>query len=560
MAILQPLYYSGGEFTAIDDRKIVSSLVGSEADGTRVVGVIGSPNYATGCMKVAAGSGLSVTVQPGLCVIADSILQDKDEPSLYLAGIDTNSYSLPLSGPASGTRTDLIYAKFDDTPYHVTTASRSGTTVTLTTDTAHGFAVGDTISVAGLGDVFDGNYVSTLGTGGTTVTYETATSGTIDTTYFYATATIRDTQDTAAGSATPITITNRSFTLDSNSSIGTATITTESAHGLLVGDTVKIAGVGSFFDGIYTTYTGTSGSTITYRKSGNNVSALGSSGAIQNFFAVVRAPFTIKQAQGTTELPSVIGIPLAEIVVTSGAVTSVVDRRNFVSANGGVQLYDSNTGSEPDHAQGKISYDASANKLYYSDGTNWREVTNSNHSHEIASNYRYKRAVYTSPAVLAKPISLASTGPFTTVNNANGYYVDTKALSPDITVDFTTYARCYALVQASLYISSSTSADELLAGIELYGATNETFLGLVYYGDVTASNGVDSVDGTVTTFGDDIRFNTNAVSTVGTARLVRVVGFNAGTTKVNIKANIGTNTDTFTIGSASIRVIPLYEY
>jgi len=558
MAILKPLYYAGGEFTATDDRKILASLVGSEADGTRVVGVIGSPNFLTGCMKVASGAGLSVTVQPGLCVIADSILQDKDEPSLYLAGIDTSEYTVSLSGPASGDRTDLIYAKFDDTPYHVTTASRSGTTVTLTTDASHGFSVGDTISVAGLGDVFDGNYIATVGTGTTTVTYETTTSGTIDSTPFYATATLIDTQDTAAGSATPITITNRSFALDSNSSIGTATITTESAHGLLVGDTVKISGVGSFFDGIYTTYTGTSVSTITYRKSGNNISALGSSGAIQNFFAVVRVPFSIKQAQNTTDLPSVIGIPLAEVVVTSGSVTSVIDRRTFVSANGGVQLYDSVTGSIPDHAKGKISYNISDNKLYYSDGTNWNEISTSTHVHTTQN--RYNVAPQSSSGVLAKPVSKAADTGFTTINNANGYYADILALTPDITVNFTTLTRCYAMVQASLYISSSTAGDELFAGINVSGATDSMFLGLQYLDDATISNSIDAVDGTTTTSGDDIFYSTDALSTAGTVQSTRIIGFNAGTSTVRIKAVIGTNTDTFTISGASIRVIPLYNF
>lgn len=556
MAILQPLYYAGGEYKATDDRKILASLIGSEADGTKIVGVIGSSNFLTGCMKVAAGAGLSVTVQPGVCVIADSILQDKDEPSLYLAGIDTSEYTVSLSGPASGDRTDLIYAKFDDTPYHVTTASRSGTTVTLTTDALHGFSVGDTISVAGLGDVFDGNYVATIGTGTTTVTYETTTSGTIDSTPFYATATLRDTQDTAVGSATPITITNRSFALDSNSSIGTATITTESAHGLLVGDTVKISGVGSFFDGIYTTYTGTSGSTITYKKSGNNISALGASGPIQNFFAVVRAPFTIKQAQNTTELPSVIGIPLAEIVVTSGSVTSVIDRRTFVSANGGVQLYDSTTGSVPDHAKGKLAYDATKNKLYYSDGTTFNEITISTHSH--SSPNRYRNAVYSSSGVLAKPISKAidAASTISVINNANGYYFNTLPLNPDITVNFTTQERCYVMVQYSAYIASSTSADGLWLGLDLSGATFLPFGGYGYEGD-NISQG--SSNGTSQSDADKIEYYTDALSTVGTVYASSIYALGAGTTTIKIVATLlNSTTDTFTLNAAAIRVIPLF--
>lgn len=552
MAILQPLYYAGGEYTATNDRKILASLVGSQADGTRLVGVIGSPNLSTGCMKVSGSVGLSITVQPGLCVIAESILQDKDEPSLYLAGVSTDAYTVSLSGPASGTRTDLIYAKFDDTPYHVTTASRSGTTVTLTTDISHDFSVGDTLSVAGLGDVFDGNYVATIGTSGTTITYESLTSGTIDTTYFYATATLIDTQDSAAGSAVPITITNRSFTLDSNSSIGTATITTESAHGLLVGDTVKIAGVGSFFDGTYTTYTGTSGSTITYRKSGNNVSPLGASGAIQNFFAVVRAPFTIKQAQGTTEMPSVIGVPLAEVVLTSGSVTSVVDKRTFVSANGGVQLYDSDTGSVPDHAKGKLAYDISANKLYYSDGTNWNEISISTHVH--TSENRYRPAAYSSSGVLATPVSYSPSTAFATVNNANGYFNDALPLSPDLTVDFTAYQRCYVMVQFSVYITSSTSGDSLVIGLDVTGATSAEFQTSTLDGD----NDGDSTNGTSWDAGDNGEFHTDALSTAGIIQVSRIYAFQPGVTTVKVKAFIYNTTDTFTISSGSIRVIPLF--
>ena len=555
MAILKPLYYAGGEYTATDDRKILASLVGSQADGTRVVGVIGSPNFLTGCMKVTAGAGLSVTVQPGLCVIADSILQDKDEPSLYLAGVDTSEYTLSLSGPASGDRTDLIYAKFDDTPYHVTTASRSGTTVTLTTNTLHGFSVGDTLSVSGLGDVFDGDYVATIGTGSTTITYETVTSGTIATTYFYATATLRDTQDTAAGSATPITIINRSFALDSNSSIGTATITTESAHGLLVGDTVKISGVGAFFDGIYTTYTGTSGSTITYRKSGNNISTLGSSGAIQNFFAVVRAPFTIKQAQNTTELPSVIGIPLAEIVVTSGSVTSVIDKRTFASANGGVQLYDSTTGSVPDHAKGKLAYDATENKLYYSDGTTFNEITISTHSH--SSQNRYRNAVYSSSGVLAMPVSDAAETTFTTINNANGYFAGALALNPDISVDFTAHERCYVMVHSSIYISSSTAGDILRVGLDLGSPTN---LQYNTYSGTGQDNSADGAgNGSSQSEGDYIEYYTDALSTAGTVQVSNIYVLQAGTTTIKIKAELmGDTSDTFTISAASLRVIPLF--
>lgn len=555
MSIIQPLYYAAGSYQAMDDRRMLASLIGSEADGTRVVGVIGSNILGSGCMKVAYTSGLSLTVQPGLCVIADSVNQDFQSPSLYLAGIDSSEYTITLSGPASGSRTDLIYAKFDDTPYHVTTASRSGTTVTLTTDLSHGFSVGDTVSVAGLGDVFDGNYVATLGTTGTTVVYETSTSGTIDTTYFYATATLRDTQDSAAGSATPITIINRSFALDSNSSVGTATITTESAHGLLVGDTVKISGLGAFFDGIYTTYTGTTGSTMTYRKSGANIAALGSSGAIQNFFAVVRAPFTIKQAQNTTELPSVIGVPLAEVVVTSGSVTSVVDRRNFVSANGGVQLYDSLTGSAPNHAKGKIAYDVYANNIYYSDGTTWNQFAISTHVH--VDDNRYQDAVTSAASTLAFPVSEGNSG-FATVTGSS--YTLPRALSPSVSFTFTTVNKCYALVQYSVYVTAATTNDVLQVDVELTGATTSGAMYAVYDSAPT-SNAVYSEDGTAMGFNDQLLYDNTALGTsVATLHGSKLYAFESGTTTATLFVAISNTTDSFTVSEASLRVIPLYDF
>jgi hypothetical protein len=86
------------------------------------------------------------------------------------------------------------------------------------------------------------------------------------------------------------------------------------------------------------------------------------------------------------------------------------------------------------------------------------------------------------------------------------------------------------------------------------------FRGLQYLQDATISNSIDAVDGTTTTNGDDIFYSTDALSTAGTVQSTRIIGFNAGTSTVRIKAVIGTNTDTFTISGASIRVIPLYNF
>jgi hypothetical protein len=77
------------------------------------------------------------------------------------------------------------------------------------------------------------------------------------------------------GSGIASVITNKALTSNE------AVLTTSAAHYIAVGDTVTISGVGSPFDGTFTTIAGTTGSTIKYAKTATNVTSVASTGFAQ---------------------------------------------------------------------------------------------------------------------------------------------------------------------------------------------------------------------------------------------------------------------------------------
>lgn len=58
----------------------------------------------------------------------------------------------------------------------ITDKSVSASVATLTSDSAHGLSVGDVIAIFGVGDPFDGTFVTTSGTSGTTLTYDVSSA------------------------------------------------------------------------------------------------------------------------------------------------------------------------------------------------------------------------------------------------------------------------------------------------------------------------------------------------------------------------------------------------
>ena len=71
-----------------------------------------------------------------------------------------------------------------------------------------------------------------------------------------------------------LTVSNKALTSN------VATITTSAAHGLFVGDTVKITGVDTTFNGTWTITTVPSSTTFTYARTASNVASAASGGSV----------------------------------------------------------------------------------------------------------------------------------------------------------------------------------------------------------------------------------------------------------------------------------------
>ena len=119
----------------------------------------------------------------------------------------------------------------------ITNSQRSATTATITTSTAHGFLVGDSVTISGTNgnSALHGTYIITAVPTSVTFRYTTTTSGTITSATDTGTATVFG----LAPSANTKTISNSQRTTT------TALITTSAAHGFVVGDVVTIAGTTS---------------------------------------------------------------------------------------------------------------------------------------------------------------------------------------------------------------------------------------------------------------------------------------------------------------------------
>jgi hypothetical protein len=95
-----------------------------------------------------------------------------------IASIDTHTF---LNGAKTITDVTSTTFSFADTGVEVTTASLTSNVVTLTTAANHGFSGGNTVYVSGLGIPFDGTYTTSTASG-TTITYAKVYANT-DTTY-----------------------------------------------------------------------------------------------------------------------------------------------------------------------------------------------------------------------------------------------------------------------------------------------------------------------------------------------------------------------------------------
>ena len=446
MSVLQPLYYPGGRYTAGTDRKLLASLIASESDGTRVTGVI--PSYeGTKSMKVTAnGSNMTITIQPGLCLVPDLATQSADSPGLYLAGVDTSVETVDMETNSTGsTRTDSIFAVVDDTPYTIVTKVLTSNKATITTATAHGFKAGQTVVITGVDNVFDGTYVI-LGGADVPTTYAftyARTHANVPSTNVR--ATVYGPPVTGGGTSTVSSFTLTNKVLASN----VATLTTSGSHTFDAGTIVTVRGVDSVFDGTYQVIDATS-TTFTYSKIADDVASTAITSSYSSI-AIARVPFAIKveKASGTT-LSGKTKTKLAEVDVPGSSATAIPvgnvrDFRYFVSVNGGIHYYDgTSSATAPAAKPGRLRYDTSANKLELYDGTDatWRvlySTTNNSHADfdkdvsTTAIHHTLGTGANQAAAGDHSHTSVAATGAYGTITNSA--YIDATIPANTTTLD-----------------------------------------------------------------------------------------------------------------------------
>jgi hypothetical protein len=404
MAVFQPLYYAAGKYSADTDRRFAAALFDTnQSDGLPVSGVI--PSYFSINSLKASTSGLNtvVTVQPGMCVIADVVSPTAGDPGVYIAGLSSaETVTLAVNGSGSPV-TDTIYAVVDETGYVITNKVLTSNTATLTTSTAHGFSVNETVVVSGVDSIFDGTYTISAVTTTSPFTFSyTKTNDAITSTAV--TATVQG-YDGSAWFSKDIT--------QKNITTKIATITTDGVHGLSAGKVVTISGVDGTFDGTFTVINAPSNTTFTYAiprvvNDVNNTSVLTSS------LARARVPFAIKaERAGGTTLATKTKLEIARVSVPGTPATTIpilnmTDTRKYTNLLGGVAYWNSlavHQDYQPSGSAGRLRYDIGTQKLEVYDEVDvaWRSLYNT------ASNNHDSVAADASTAALHHTIGTSST-------------------------------------------------------------------------------------------------------------------------------------------------------
>jgi autotransporter-associated beta strand protein len=160
----------------------------------------------------------------------------------------TDSFTLlPHSGGGTASATASIAAS-------PTGATESGSTVTITTTAAHGFTAGQTVTIAGVGVAgYNGTFTITSVPTPTSFTYTDTATG-------------------LAGSGGGSAMVSAAITHGASEVGTTVTITTPVPHGAVVGETVRISGTGSAYDGTFKITSVPTPTTFTY----TDVAGLGS--------------------------------------------------------------------------------------------------------------------------------------------------------------------------------------------------------------------------------------------------------------------------------------------
>jgi hypothetical protein len=169
------------------------------------------------------------------------------------------------------TTTTFRYKRVRATQKDIVVRALSSNVATLTTSTAHGFAVGEMVTIENVDSTFNGTYIITSLPSNTTFTYNRAGS------------------DLSSTSVSGGVVRSTSREVVNRQLVGNvATITTRNAHGILLGENVVVSGIDATFNGTYVVTSIPSATTFTYAKTSPNVAAA----AVTNAFVEMTGSIT----------------------------------------------------------------------------------------------------------------------------------------------------------------------------------------------------------------------------------------------------------------------------
>lgn len=175
-------------------------------------------------------------------------------------GVNITNVDTSLNGgytiTAVPSTTTFSYKRVRATQKDIVVKALSGNVATLTTSAAHGFAVGEKVTIENVDSTFNGTYTITSLPSNTTFTYAKTAS---------------NLSSTAVSGGTVRASSREIITRQLVGNV--VTITTKNTHGILIGENVTISGIDSTFNGTYIVESIPSGNTFTYSKIASNVTS-----------------------------------------------------------------------------------------------------------------------------------------------------------------------------------------------------------------------------------------------------------------------------------------------
>jgi hypothetical protein len=232
--------------------------VDSNFNGTYVITAIpSSTEFSYAATRTNARSIVQKSMAQDTLTLTTSLSHGfQTSESVNVSGIDSTidgSYTIESTPSLSS----FTIRKTRSSEKSIAVRSKTNNVVTLTTPTAHGFEVGEKVKVENVdSSTFDGTYTITAVPSGTTFSYAKTGSDVIATTVVNPLARVR-----------PISRKIKGSQLSSN----IATITTVSAHGMVIGESITITGLAVDFNGTYTVLSTPSTNTFTYAKTATDI-------------------------------------------------------------------------------------------------------------------------------------------------------------------------------------------------------------------------------------------------------------------------------------------------